>query len=111
MKSFGRRIKECRETKKISQNELSKEVGVHLSIIGKYERDEVRPSIDVAKKIANALDTTVGYLLSEGKRDTSLENRDLIKRLNDILSLSKEDQEHIFYALDAMVKSAKIKSL
>jgi transcriptional regulator with XRE-family HTH domain len=49
----------------ISQSELARLLSVHHSIIGKYERDEVKPSIDVVKNIAAALDTTVGYLLGE----------------------------------------------
>lgn len=33
--------------------------------IDKYERDEMVPSIDAAKKLAEILDTSVGYLLRE----------------------------------------------
>ncbi|WP_369127539.1 helix-turn-helix domain-containing protein [Terrimonas pollutisoli] len=38
-----------REEKNISQSELARLLSVHHSIIGKYERDEVKPSIDVVK--------------------------------------------------------------
>jgi DNA-binding XRE family transcriptional regulator len=39
--SFGKKLRECREAKDLSQNEFAKLIGVHHSIIGKYERDEV----------------------------------------------------------------------
>ncbi|HPM02511.1 MAG TPA: helix-turn-helix transcriptional regulator [Candidatus Cloacimonadota bacterium] len=39
------------------------------SVIGKYERDEMQPSIEAAKKIAKLVDTTVGYLLSESEQE------------------------------------------
>ena len=60
-------LKTTGEEKNISQSELARLLSVHHSIIGKYERDEVKPSIDVVKNIAAALDTTVGYLLGEQK--------------------------------------------
>ena len=42
METFGRKLWECRETKKLSQNELAKLIEAHHSIIGRYERDEVK---------------------------------------------------------------------
>jgi ribosome-binding protein aMBF1 (putative translation factor) len=45
----------------MQQSELARLLSVHHSIICKYDRDEVKPSIDVVKNIAVALDTTVGY--------------------------------------------------
>jgi ribosome-binding protein aMBF1 (putative translation factor) len=48
--SFGKILKECREAKGLSQSELARQLDTHHSIIGKYERDEVKPSIDVVKK-------------------------------------------------------------
>lgn len=111
MASFGKKIRECREAKKISQNELSKLIDAHHSIIGKYERDEVKPSIDVLKKLADVLDTTVGYLLDETQEQEVLKDPAMLKRLNDIMSFPKEDQDHIIYTLDAMIKSVKLKSI
>ena len=42
METFGRKLRECREAKKLSQNELAKLIEAHHSIIGRYERDEVK---------------------------------------------------------------------
>jgi len=111
MTTFGKKLRECREAKNITQNELSKLIDAHHSIMGKYERDEVRPSIDVVIKIASALDTTVGYLLGEVKNEQVLKDASMLKRLNDIMTFSKEDREHIIYTLDAMIKSIKVSGL
>lgn len=48
------------------------------------ERDEVNPSIDVVKKIAGLLGTTVGYLLSETEQENLLKDPAMLKRLNEI---------------------------
>lgn len=57
--TFGERITYLRKQLKISQEELAKQVGTSGTIIGRYERDEMKPSIDVAKKIADVLGVTL----------------------------------------------------
>ncbi|MFY0256269.1 multiprotein-bridging factor 1 family protein [Chitinophaga sp. 30R24] len=47
MNSFGKKLRECREAKELSQSDLAKLLNTNHSIIGKYERDEVKPTIDV----------------------------------------------------------------
>lgn len=111
MDSFGKKLRECREAKKLSQNELAKLIEAHHSIIGKYERDEVKPSIDVVKRLANILNTTVGYLLGETEDKNLLKDPTMLKRLNDISSFPDEDKKHILYALDAMIKSVKFRNI
>lgn len=111
MISFGKKLKECRELNKVSQNELAKLINAHHSIIGKYERDEVKPSIDVVKKLAEVLNTTVGYLLGETDDKNLLKDPAMLKRLNDITTFSKQDQEHILFTLDSMITAIKLKSI
>ncbi|PWV55765.1 helix-turn-helix domain-containing protein [Chitinophaga sp. S165] len=72
MSSFGKKLREAREAKGFSQAELARQVESHHSIIGKYERDEVKPTIDVVKKLAEVLDTTVGYLFGGIRRQGTL---------------------------------------
>lgn len=93
---------------KLSQNDLGKVVGTSGDIIGKYERNEVKPSIDVAAKIADALNVSVDYLL--GKTKLRLDTNSL-KRLEDIENLSDKDKDYIMYALDGLIKAAKLKAI
>jgi len=93
--------------KKISQSELAKTLKTSTSVIGRYERDEMTPSIDAAKKIAKILNTTVGYLLGETKETNLLSDPDMLKRLNDIAALPDTDKKHILYAIDNLLASVK----
>jgi ribosome-binding protein aMBF1 (putative translation factor) len=52
MTSFGKILKDCREDKGILQSELARLMNTNHSIIGNYERDEVKPTIDVVRKMA-----------------------------------------------------------
>lgn len=109
--TFGKKLRECRDAKGFSQNEFAKLIEAHHSIIGKYERDEVKPTIDVVKKIADALGTTVGYLLGESRNVTAIKDQAMLKRINDINNLPDKDREHILYALDGLIKYAKLNAL
>lgn len=90
---------------------MAKLIDAHHSIIGKYERDEVKPSIDVVKKIANILDTTVGYLFGENQDKDLLKDPLMLKRLNEISSFNDYDKDHILYTIDGLIKSVKIKNI
>jgi transcriptional regulator with XRE-family HTH domain len=65
MVTFGKKHRECREAKGLSQQEFAKMLKTSHSVIGRYERDEMAPSIEAAKKLADLLNSTVGYLLGE----------------------------------------------
>lgn len=111
MVTFGRKLKECRSEKGFSQTELAKKIDTYHSIIGKYERDEVKPTIDVVKKLADVLDTTVGYLLGETEDRELLKDPSMLKRLNDIAKFPDQDKNCILYALDAMINNVKFKGI
>lgn len=57
--TFGEHIATQRKQLKISQDELAKRVGTSAFIIGRYERGKIKPSIEMAKKIADELGVTV----------------------------------------------------
>lgn len=111
METFGRKLKECRSEKGFSQTELAKKIDTYHSIIGKYERDEVKPTIDVVKKLAEVLDTTAGYLLGESEDRELLKDPSMLKRLNDIAKFPDQDKNCILYALDAMINNVKFKGI
>lgn len=111
MTSFGEKSRECREEKGFSQAELVKQIDAYHSIIRKYERDEVKPTIDVVKKLADVLDTTVGYLLGETEERELLKGLSMLRRLNDIARFPEKDKACILYTLDAMINNVKLKAI
>jgi transcriptional regulator with XRE-family HTH domain len=108
MASFGKKLRECRENKNLSQSEVAKLLGTNHSIIGKYERDEVKPTIDVVKKLANILDTTVGYLLGETEESDLFKDKKMLQRLQDITRLPEQERNSILLTLDHFIKASKI---
>jgi transcriptional regulator with XRE-family HTH domain len=109
MMTFGQKMSFCRKEKKLSQAELGKLSGINGDIIGKYERDEMKPSIETAKKLADALAVSLDYLVGDG--DLKVVDKKTMQRLEDIEKLPQEDKAHIFYTLDNLIKAAKYKAI
>ena len=101
---FGERLLEVRKNKKLSQDYLAKAIGVHAPVIGRYERGEVKPSVEVAKKIAIALGVSLDYLV--GNDDIEVD-RELIDKVIAIQKLEQRDKEHILFTIDALLRDAK----
>ena len=49
MDTFDKRMAALHKVRKMTQEELAKLLNTSISVIGRYERDEMTPSIDVAK--------------------------------------------------------------
>jgi len=111
MSTFGKKLRERREVKGLSQKELAKQLNTSYSVIGKYERDEMLPSIEAARKIAKLLGTTVGYLLGETDQENILKDPEMLKRLNEIEKMDNEDKGSILKVLDGFIKSVKLKNI
>ncbi|WP_299556788.1 helix-turn-helix transcriptional regulator [Seonamhaeicola sp.] len=111
MDTFGKKIAALRKAGKMSQAELAKALNTSTSVIGRYERDEMVPSIDAAKKIAVTLNTTVGYLLGEVEQADVFKDPDMLKRLSEIQKMDKEDKGHILSVIDGFIKSIKLKNI
>lgn len=48
---FGERLTQLGKKKKLSQSEVGKFLGIDGDAYGRYERNEVKPSIDMAEKL------------------------------------------------------------
>ena len=106
--TFGKRLTEVRKVKKLSQDEVAKNLEVHGAVIGRYERDEVKPSIEMAAAIAEALEVSLDYLV--GNTDLLLE-KNIVSKIVDIQKLNTEDKAHVFALLDAFLQSNKAKKV
>ena len=107
--SFGKLMAQVRKEKNMSQEALAKALDATPTTIGRYERDEVKPSIEVAAKIAAVLEVSVDFLI--GNSDNFIKDKALLKRINEILSLNDKDREHVFALLDAFLRDNKAKKV
>lgn len=101
----GKIIASLRDRKGLSQTELAEKSGVSRVMIGKYERGEAMPSIDAAKKIADALEVSLDYLVGEGIN--SKLDKQALKRLQDLEQLEDDKKKTLFDLIDTYIRDAK----
>jgi len=100
--SFGQRLLQARKKKAMSQEDLAKLLGTKGPAIGRYERDEMKPSIEAAAKMAQLLDVSLDWLV--GHTDLELDKK-MIQRIQQVTKMNSEDQGHVYAMLDAFIKN------
>lgn len=98
-------IADTRDAKGWSQTDLAEASGVSRVMIGKYERGEAVPSLDAAKKIADALEVSLDYLVGEGVN--SKFDKKTLKRLQDIELIEEPKKQVLFDLIDTYIRDAK----
>ncbi|MDP3452128.1 MAG: hypothetical protein Q8R90_04160 [Bacteroidales bacterium] len=68
-------------------------------------RDEVKPSIEMATQLAEALEVSLDYLV--GSTDVLLE-KTIVNRVLDIQKLKESEKQHVFALLDTFIKQTKL---
>ena len=107
MLSIGNKIIELRKSKKWSQEDLAKQIKSSRIMIGKYERNDNAPSLEVIIKLAKALDVSVDYLLGESIHTSY--DKGTIKRLEEMEKLPGEEKQRIFHFIDLIIRDFKAK--
>lgn len=103
---FKNRLKEARTKKGFSQSELAKMVGVHVTNISRYERGENKPTSDVLAKLANALDTTVDFLMSgslDERAESGISDRELLSLFKKAEKLPEDKKTVIKEVINSIV--------
>lgn len=99
---FSDRIMQARKEKGLSRDELAEKIGTSGPIVGRYERGDMMPSIDIATKISEALEVSLDYLV--GKSSLLLKDNNMLERLEDISKLPTAKQTELFNVMDAYLR-------
>ena len=106
MNTLGDNIMLLRKKKSLSQAALGKIIGTSGDVIGRYERGDISPSIDVVSKIAEALEVSIDYLV--GKTKIKLDTK-IIQRIEEIESLNQDAKNFVLRVLDMALREGKEK--
>ena len=105
MTDIGKRIKERRKELGLSMEEISQIVGKDRSTFYRYEKGDIeKMPVSILVSLADALQTTVGYLLGIEEKTSNEKNQfiDLILKLSSddnfydlVLNISKLDSNQL----------------
>ena len=60
---YGKKIKELRQEKGLTQAQLAEKISTTASTIGKYEREELQPNVDIIISLSKFFGVSADYLL------------------------------------------------
>ncbi len=107
---FGKRLKEIRKSKGLTQVGLAQISGISRRVIAHYETQVIKPPIDKINILADVLDITVDELLGKSK---SKKGKDvpfkIMKHVRIIEQLPAKDQNAIFQLVKSLAEQNKIK--
>ncbi|MCO6164535.1 helix-turn-helix domain-containing protein [Flavobacterium sp. NRK F7] len=105
--NIGSTITQLRKEKGLSRDDLGTIVGTSGAVIGRYEREEITPSVEIANKIAHALEVSLDYLI--GNNTVILKDKKIIERTEAIATMPEEEKKQLFNVIDALIRDYKTK--
>jgi transcriptional regulator with XRE-family HTH domain len=104
---FGKRIKELRKKKGLTQKSLASYLGISDRAIGYYENEQRTPPPDILQKIADFFDVSVDYLLGRTDKRNINTSDDVDERLHKVMQELGPDVLLAFYDLPNMTDEEK----
>lgn len=74
-KKVGTTIFQLRNSKNMTQAELGARIGVSFQAVSKWERGETLPDVSLLPSLADALETTIDYLLRSGESNFAFKGK------------------------------------
>lgn len=108
---FKNILKKLRKEYGLSQEELSKRVGVARSSVANYENGQNFPNMDILLKLSDVFNCTTDYLL--GKTNERKNNIDIDKALIGLSTqfnkLSEESQNKVKEQIELLLENEELK--
>ncbi len=76
-------------------------------VVGRYERGDISPSIEVVSKIADALEVSVDYLIGKTRMEL---DKDTMRHIEDISALPQENKNFVLNLIDMALRDFKTKN-
>jgi transcriptional regulator with XRE-family HTH domain len=89
-------------------------VGISYAQVGRYETKGAQPPAEVLKKLADALDTTVDFLINgntDEKAASTLKDAELLQHFRAVEQMDEDDKSTVKKLIDAFITKRKIQQL
>jgi transcriptional regulator with XRE-family HTH domain len=84
-------------------------IWVSRDSIGKYERNDIMPTADKAKKMADILGVSLDFLMSDAVKEDTVIDNDMLYRMQEVQKLPDSEKDKINSIIDAFVRDTKAK--
>jgi len=107
MKELGKRIQKLRKENGLSQTDLAGKIGVSYAQLSRYEIKGAQPPAEVLNKMADALGTSVDFLIngnSSEKAQSTLKDVELLKQFREIDQMPENEKSTIIKVVSAYIR-------
>ena len=99
---IGTTIAMLRNNKKMTQAELGDRIGVSFQAVSKWERGETLPDVSTLPALADALDTSIDYILRNGETNFAFKGKINVANIMEGINYLKKagellGTEHVIY--------------
>ena len=111
LQHFGGNLKKLRSNKALSQEDFAAMIGVHVTNLSKYERNKSIPSLEIAEKMASALDVSIDELVYGKKNEKAriyIADNELLHLYNKTQSLSEDQKKTVVDLVSAFLLKANL---
>lgn len=108
-KAFGARVKQLRKDRDWSQKQLAAQVDIRFQLLNKYEGGQHIPPAETLIKLAEALNTTVDFLLTGNPlQEHPNVDESLFRRFQVLERFNDEDKQTVIKIIDALIAKQQV---
>lgn len=105
--SIGKRIRELRIKKRLSQEQIALKAGITTAYLGQIEREEKNPTVKLVEKISNALGLSLSELFSNQKIQLTNIDEGIESIIFEIKYLSEKEKNEMLDIIRCIIKFKK----
>jgi transcriptional regulator with XRE-family HTH domain len=90
MSTFGKRLKQLREDKHLTQKELAEQLSVNRDALAKWETERAFPDLIMVKSIAEFFGVATDYLLGRDHNTFEAQVTEILRNNKDLMSKEEE---------------------
>lgn len=112
-KAFGKRLRDIRERRDLSQKQLADILGTDVMQISRYERGIGLPSLETCVQLALILKVSTDELLLGREplsQDIEISDVRLLDKFQRLQGLNKRDREAVIILIDGVIASRAVES-
>ncbi|WP_127579053.1 helix-turn-helix domain-containing protein [Paenibacillus koleovorans] len=100
--SFGARLKKARNSKRMTQHEVAKYLGLNFTTISKYENDKSQPDNDTLQKLSQLYDVSIDWLvLGDAQPSPDKPNgKPMVYLDGEMMHLTEDEARHVRDSLE-----------
>lgn len=108
---FGKKLAEARKAAGMTQGELADKAGVHISHVQRIEAGTSQPTVDVLKRLAEALQVSIDMLVfskPSAEAESRLSDVELLQQFTAIENFPDTDKQALKTIIAAMIVKHRV---